>query len=144
MEAPVENLSQIEREVIRFVNLFRSKPQYLVEHLQDRMPFYQDKLFRRKGKKIMTNEGLEAASFALRFARARVKANNKLPKLETHKNLTRCTEAFKEEVGNMRHIGHLSANGDSLKTRVMAQFEGKTDQKWATSASPLCSSKTTR
>lgn len=125
MDKKIESTNFFESEVFKFINLFRSKPDALLAALKERLPFYKDKIFQKKEKRVKTSEGVKALEYALQFAEARVKTNNRLAKLEENKQLKKCTEKFKAEVRKMKHIGHLSTDGTSLKQRIKEEIKGK-------------------
>ncbi|WP_319503087.1 CAP domain-containing protein [uncultured Draconibacterium sp.] len=114
--ADVNYLSELEKEVVYEINLFRSNPSAYAEKYIDPLAKYYDKkiLYYPGDKPILTKEGVSALRECLRA----LKNASPAPVLYPDKLLTQAADDHQKDQAKTGKTGHIGKNGSNSKIRI--------------------------
>ncbi|WP_321995701.1 CAP domain-containing protein [Draconibacterium orientale] len=114
--ADVSYLSELEKEVIYEVNLFRSNPsEYAEKYIAPLAQYYNKKILHYPGdKSILTQEGVSALRECVRALKNAAPA----PILYPDKLLTKAAEDHQRDQAKTGKTGHIGRDGSNSKERI--------------------------
>ncbi|WP_246223031.1 CAP domain-containing protein [Draconibacterium halophilum] len=109
-------LTDLEKEVIYEINLFRSNPsEYAEKHIAPLAKYYERKVLHYPGdKSIMTQEGISALQECVRV----LKKASPVPVLYPDKLLTKAAKDHQKDQSKTGKTGHTGRNRSNLKDRI--------------------------
>ncbi|WP_303918175.1 CAP domain-containing protein [Draconibacterium sediminis] len=114
--ADVNYLSELEKEVIYEVNLFRSNPSaYAEKYIAPLAQYYEKKILHYPGdKSIMTQEGVSALRECVRF----LKNASPAPIVYPDKLLTKAANDHQKDQAKTGRTGHIGKDRSDSKVRI--------------------------
>ncbi len=111
----VSYLSPTEDEILREVNLARTRPQQYAAYLEARRAYYSGKNFQPPGRRVeVTSEGASALDEAIRFLRAAAP----LPALASEEGMCRGAKDHCKDIVSSGKPGHRGSDGSSPEDRL--------------------------
>ena len=112
----VNYLSELEKEVVYEINLFRSNPTaYAEKYIAPLAKYYDKKILYYPGDKpILTKEGVSALRECLRA----LKNASPAPVLYPDKLLTQAADDHQKDQAKTGKTGHIGKNGSNSKIRI--------------------------
>jgi hypothetical protein len=109
------NLSPLEGEILKEINLARARPSEYAAHLEELRPYFAGRNFRRPGQAgFMTEEGLGALEDAIRYMRSL----KPLPPLEVSGGMCLGANAHVTDQGKTGKTGHKGSDGCFCESRL--------------------------